>query len=87
MENGTFWPQDWKASLKKAKSSPNISGWLLIKRKIVSCNIFAITAAVKNRENPFDVSTAARENLCEANTAAIYQENQEKAEHLELSNE
>ena len=36
------------AQLKEAKSSSHISGWLLIKHKIVSCNFFAIvTAATK----------------------------------------
>ena len=43
--------------------------------KIVSWNVFTITAAVKHWENSCEVSTAARENLCEGNTAASYQEN------------
>ena len=35
------------AQLKEAKIPSHISGWLLIKHKIVSCNFFAIVTAVK----------------------------------------
>ena len=62
------------AKLEKTKSSSHISRWLLIKCKIVSCNGFTIITAVKIQES-FTIITAARENPCEANTAASYQEN------------
>ena len=53
-----------------AKFSPHFR----MNAKIVSCKVFAIIIAIKNWENPCEVSTAARENPCEANTTVSYQD-------------